>query len=164
MNQNLNTGCTMHVPEENSEQRLSSDRRRCPTPLISTYSFRGGQRRAVRRELDRGKHILVDSYSPRLFITLLSLLILSLSDAYLTCILIKEYGYTEVNPVMAFYLESGEMLFIIEKFLFTSLSIFIFCLFNNFTITKISLASSITIYLIVIVYELNIMFKFFPYF
>jgi len=63
---------------------------------------------------------------------------------------------------MAFYLECGNLSFIIEKFLFTKVSIFIFCLYNDFSITKFSLASSIIIYSAVVLYELNIVYKFFP--
>ena len=144
------------------DRRLTPDRRKQPTSCISRHTFISGQRRTVRREVDKKKNIFVDLYSPQLLITLLFLLILSLLDAYCTLTLIREHGIEEANPVMAFYLECGDISFIMGKFLFTTVSIFIFCRYNNFSVTKVSLASSIMIYLAVVLYELNIMYKFSP--
>jgi len=152
----------MQFSEEKTDRRIVPDRRKQPTSFISRFTFINGGRRTIRREADRKKHIFVDWYSPKLLITLLILLILSLLDAYFTLTLIKEHGVVEANPVMAFYLECGNVSFIIEKFLFTTVSIFIFCLYNNFSVTKVSLTSSIIIYAAVILYEMNIMYKFFP--
>jgi len=151
----------MEIAKKN-DKRTSPDRRKQPTAFAGRYTFISGRRRTIRREGDKKKHIFVDWYSSRLLITLLSLLILSLLDAYFTLLLIKDHGVTEANPVMAFYLELGEISFIMEKFLFTAVSIFIFCVYNNFLVTRVSLASSIAVYSGVILYELNIIYKFFP--
>lgn len=147
---------------EKSDKRIVPDRRKHPTCFVSRYTFIGGRRKIIRRELDRQRYVFVDWYSPQLLITLLCLLILSLLDAYFTLTLIREHGVAEANPIMAFYLECSDISFITGKFLFTAVSIFIFCLYSNFFITKVSLASSLVIYLVVILYELNIMYKFFP--
>ena len=122
----------------------------------------GGRRRTIRREEDRKKHILLDNYGLLLFVTLLLLLILSLTDAYLTLILVKECNATELNPVMAFYLECGSITFFLGKFLFTSIAVFIFCVFNHFAVVRISLAMVIIFYLSVVQYELSIMNSLFP--
>jgi len=147
---------------EKPDRRIVPDRRKQPPFFASRHAFIVGRRKIIRRELDKKKYIFVDWYSPQLLITLLFLLILSLLDAYFTLTLIKEHGVAEANPIMAFYLECGDISFITGKFLFSTASIFIFCLYNNFFVTKVSLASSIIIYLVVILYELNIMYKFFP--
>jgi len=152
----------MHFSGKKIDRRIVPDRRKQPTPFISRHTYMSGRRRTLRREEDKKKYSFVDWYSPRLLITLLFLLILSMLDAYFTLTLIREHGIAEANPIMAFYLEGGNISFIIEKLLFTKVSIFIFCLYNNFTITKFSLASSIIIYSAVVLYELNIVYKFFP--
>ena len=144
------------------EKRTIGDRRKRPTPFLSRQTIFGGLRRTVRREGDRKKYIFVDNYGLWLFITLLLLLILSVCDAYLTLILVKALNATETNPTMAFYLEHGSMIFFLVKFLFTSVGVFIFCVFNNFVVTRVSLAMAIIIYVGVVYYELSILNNFFP--
>jgi hypothetical protein len=87
----------------------------------------------------------------------LLLLILSIYDAYLTLTLVNEYNATELNPIMAFYLEHGSITFFLEKFLFTSVAAFIFCVFNHFAVARVSLSLAIIVYLGVVYYELSIM-------
>ena len=143
------------------ERRIIDDRRKQSTPFLSRHTIFVGQRRTIRRKEDKRKHIFLDNYGLLLFITLLLLLLLSISDAYLTLTLVKAYNATELNPVMAFYLEYGSVTFFLEKFLFTSVAVFIFCVFNHFAVVKISLALAIIIYLGVVQYELSIMNNFF---
>lgn len=152
----------MRSSGEEIEKRFLSDRRKRPTPFISRYTFWGGQRKIIRREADRKKYNFVDVYSPHLFLMLLLLLILNISDSYLTLALIKENVATEVNPIMEFYLEYGNVSFFMVKLLITSVPLFIFCICKNFSITKASLASAIIIYLSIITYELNLIFQFLP--
>jgi hypothetical protein len=151
----------MHFTEKKTDRRIISDRRKQPDVFINTYAF-NDRRRTIRRESDKKKRIFSYSYSPQLFVILLSLLILSLLDAYLTLTLIHEKHIVEANPVMAFYLEAGNIPFIFEKFLFTTLSIFIFCLYSRFPITKFSLVALIIIYSAVVLYELNILYNLYP--
>lgn len=127
--------------------------------MQSIYS---GRRETIRREVDKKKYILVDNYSPRLFIILLLLLLLSITDAYLTLSLVKVSNATELNPIMALYLEHGTFTFFLEKFLFTSVAVFIFCVLNNFAVARVSLALAIIFYFGLVFYELNIMSNFFP--
>lgn len=144
-----------------NNRRITGDRRKQSTLFLSRQTICGGRRKNIRRKGDRGKLIFLDNYGPRLFITLLLLLILSISDAYLTLILIKTCGATELNPIMAFYLEKGSITFFLQKFLFTSLAVFIFCLFNHSVVVKISLALAIILYLGIVYYEVSILNKFF---
>jgi hypothetical protein len=138
-------------------KRIIDDRRKQSTPFLSRQTIFGGRRRSIRRETDREKHIFLDSYGLQLFITLLLLLILSITDAYLTLTLVKAYNAIELNPIMAFYLEHGSITFFLQKFLFTSIAVFIFCVFNRFAIVRISLALSIILYLCIVFYELSIL-------
>lgn len=147
---------------ENIERRNLLDRRKGPTPFISRYTFFGGRRKTIRRCSDRGKYNFVDMYSPHLLLMLLLLLILNISDGFLTLILIKENIAEELNPIMSFYLELGNIPFFTAKFFFTILPLFTFCLCKNFSITKVSIITAITIYISIIIYELNLIFKFLP--
>jgi len=144
------------------DRRIINDRRRQPTPFLSRHIISGGRRRSIRREADKKKHIFVDHYSLHLFVKILLLLILSVLDAYLTLALVKESVIVEANPIMALYLEHGDVTFFLEKLLLTSLSVFIFCVFNHFTVARISLSLAIIIYLGVVFYEVSIMNHFFP--
>jgi hypothetical protein len=143
-------------------RRIIHDRRKQSAPFLSRHTIFGGRRRTIRRKEDRNKHVFVDHYGLRLFITLLLLLILSMLDAYLTLTLVRANNAIELNPIMALYLEHGNMTFFLAKFLFTSAAVFIFCVFNHFSLTRISLALAIIIYLGVVFYELSIMNNFFP--
>jgi hypothetical protein len=140
-----------------NDKRIRDDRRKQSTSFLSRQTISGGRRRTIRRKEDKGKHIILDSYGLLLFTTLLFILILSITDAYLTLILVKDYNATELNPIMAFYLEYGSITFFLGKFLFTSVAVFIFCVFNRFAVVRISLALAIIIYLGVVHYEISIM-------
>jgi hypothetical protein len=133
--------------------RESSDRRRCPTPVISKYTFTGGKRKKARREGDKKKCIFVDLYSTRLLIAVSFLLSLSCVDAYLTLALIEKGSVVELNPLMASFLNVGVFQFSLIKFIITALSLIILCLFKNVNITRIAVPVIMEIYLIVIVYE-----------
>jgi len=152
----------MYNSVKDTDKRFLSDRRKQPTPFISRYAFSGGQRKTTRRETDREKYNFVDVYSPHLFLTLLLLLILNISDGYLTLVLIKENIAAEINPIMAFFLEYDNSSFFMVKCLITSVPLFIFCICKNFSLAKASLASVIIIYLSIITYELNLIFQFLP--
>jgi len=145
---------------EIKERRSAPDRRNCPTPFASRHTFRGGQRRTVRRGTDRKKHLFVDLYSTKLWIALLTVTLLSLIDAYLTLTLIEMKIVAEANPVMAFYLGYGDNHFIVVKFLVTSVALFFLCLTQDFVVSKIALAIAIVFYLCVIIYEVQILYAF----
>jgi len=145
---------------EEIEKRFLTDRRKSPSPFISRYTFIGGQRRTIRRVSDRKKHNFVDVYSSHLLLMLLLLFVLNISDSFLTLVLIKENIAAEVNPIMSFYLELGNIPFLTAKFFLTIVPLFTFCICKNFSLSKALLASAIIIYLSIITYELNLFFKF----
>ena len=140
-----------------NDRRITDDRRKQSTPFLSMQTIFGGRRKTIRRKEDKRKHIFLDNYGLPLFITLLLLLLLSITDAYLTLTLVKAYNATELNPVMASYLECGSITFFLGKFLFTSVAVFVFCVFNHFAFVRISLTLAIIIYLGVVQYELSIL-------
>jgi hypothetical protein len=146
---------TTELPEK-TDRRIFPDRRKRPTPFISRYTFIGGQRRAVRRKKDLKKDYFVDVYSTKLFVAVLSLLILSLFDSCFTLTLIKENIAIEANPIMASYLNFGDISFLIGKFIITTVSVIILCICKNFPFTKVFLVSAIIIYMAIVMYELSI--------
>ncbi len=133
-------------------------RRNQPTPIISKYTFFGGQRKNIRRKSDKRHHIFVDLYSTRLLIILLAILFFCYLDAFLTLSLISEGLITEANPVLAFHLEQSTLNFIINKFLLTTISITILCLFKNVFIARVGLPLTLMIYISVIAYQLYLVY------
>jgi len=148
----------MSYQVKNTEKRFISDRRRRATPVISKYTFFGGQRHKSRREPDKTKYVFVDLYSPLLLIMLLSILLLNYVDAYLTLTLINKGIVVEANPLMALHLESGTIHFILNKFLITTLSIIVFCLFKNIGIARMGVSFSVMMYLSVVLYQFYLIF------
>lgn len=137
-----------------TSKRVLSDRRKRPNYLMNKYTFIGGSRKMIRRELDKKNLVLLDYYSPRLLIILLSILLLSYADAYLTLVLVKTNIIVEANPSMAFHLEQGEMPFIVNKFFLTAGPLIILCLFQNNSIAKKGLKFILTVYIAIITYQL----------
>ena len=132
---------------------ISEDKRKCPTPIISRYTFIGGKRKTIRRAEDRKDHWFVDLYSTRLFVVILMLLGLSGVDAYLTLTLIDNGKVVEANPLMAYFLVYGKFPFTVMKIVITSSAVLVLCLFKNVNITRIGVPLVIKIYLVVIIYE-----------
>jgi hypothetical protein len=150
--QTMNTSST--TSHRDTDKREFTDRRQCPTPILSRYTFYGGRRKTVRRNQDKSSSIYVDLYSTRLLVAVLSLLLLSCLDAFLTLELIHKGRVVEANPLMAFFLEYGTMPFTIIKFTITAFCLIILCLFKNVKITRLSLPLAIKMYLLVVIYEL----------
>jgi hypothetical protein len=138
------------------DKRFHFDRRRRTTPFISRYTLTGGRRRTVRRITDRGRHILVDFYSPRLMVALLAVLVFNYIDSYMTLTLLQKGLVFEANPFMSFHLENGISPFVINKGLITAASLIILCIFKNFKFARIGLALSLIAYGSIVVYEFYI--------
>ena len=67
---------------------------------------------------------MYETHSPRIFAVILVILLLSISDAYLTLDLISR-GAVELNPIMAYYLDHGALAFFGIKYLLTCASIIV---------------------------------------
>lgn len=136
------------------QSRLCTDRRKCPTPIISRYTFFGGRRKTIRRGGDKKSHIYVDLYSVRLLIAVVSLMLLSWVDAFLTLELIDKGTAVEANPVMAYVLKYGTTPFTMIKFSITACCLVVLCLLKNVKMARIFLPCAIKFYLVVVIYEL----------
>lgn len=110
------------------ERRSGKDRRtRRWGDLI--WLLKTGRRRQLRRKEDRRSLKVLDYYSPRLFYALVLVLLFSVADALLTLWLI-DHGANEINPVMAYFLQFGPNIFMLVKYLFTSMSVIIVVLLH----------------------------------
>lgn len=112
-----------------SEQRSGRDRRRQVFPPLR-FLAAGGRRRRVRRSQDLRRIVILDRYSPKLFISVVGILFLSLLDGLLTLYLI-EHGSSELNPVMDYFLKKGPFIFAIAKYVLTSVAVVIFVVVAN---------------------------------
>lgn len=144
----------MKIVSATGYYRTLSDRRICPTPIISRYTFSNGRRKTIRRKSEKRSNIYVDVYSTRLVIAVLSLLLLSCLDAFLTLTLIDKGLAYEANPFMAFFLDISVFHFSSVKFFITATALIALCLFKNVKITRIGLPVAIKIYIAVIIYEI----------
>jgi hypothetical protein len=156
------TGGNRKAAGDPRAQRLGVDRRRKAIPSLR-YLVAGGRRRGVRRVEDRRRIIILDRYSPHLLTAIVIILCLSLLDALLTLSLIQ-HGAAEVNPVMAFFLKQGSLIFTSVKYLLTSLAVVIFLLVNHNVLprTRFRMSSLFTFaiasFTIVVVWEIVLIY------
>jgi hypothetical protein len=144
------------------ERRCGKDRRQDYKAQIK-YFLVNGRRESARREEDRARSYFFDRYNQRMFAAITAILMLSIFDALLTLILIKR-GASELNPVMAYFLEYGPLPFVIAKYLLTSVGVVILLIFKNVYINKINMHTQslftcvIFAFSTVIVWELFLLF------
>ena len=156
------TGGNQKAAADPCAQRACIERR-CNTIPLLRYLVAGGRRRGVRRVDDQQRFIILDRYSPHLLTAIVGILCLSLLDALLTLGLI-EHGVAEVNPVMAFFLKQGPLVFTSVKYLLTSLSVVIFLLLNHNVLprTRFRMSSLFTFaiasFAIVVVWEIVLIY------
>jgi hypothetical protein len=122
-------------PEVVIERRSGKDRRKRSFHFLRR-PFSTGRRRTLRRKSDRCRFFLFDYYSPKLFYSIVLVLLLSVLDALLTLVLISE-GAQELNPVMAYFLAFGPNIFLLAKYLITSASVVIVVLLNYIVVQRI---------------------------
>ena len=140
------------------ERRSGRDRRQNVQAQFK-YFLINGRREVARREEDKARSYFFDRYNHRMFVAITAILMLSIFDALLTLILI-ERGASELNPVMAYFLEYGPLSFIVAKYILTSVGVIILLIFKNVFINKINLHTHslfgcvIFAFLTVIVWEL----------
>jgi hypothetical protein len=144
------------------ERRCRKDRRQDYKAQFK-YFLVNGRRESARREEDRARSYFFDRYNQRMFAAITAILMLSIFDALLTLILIKR-GASELNPVMAYFLEYGPLPFIIAKYLLTSFGVVVLLIFKNVFINKINMYTQslftcvIFAFSTVIVWELFLLF------
>lgn len=129
------------------DRRSGKDRRRTDRRGLRLY-FKGGMRENIRRKEERNKIFFADRYSQYIFGAIVLILFLSVADALLTLFLIG-HGATEINPVMAFYLNIGPYAFLTVKYLLTSLSVILLLICQNVFLRTIKIYTRSIFYLII---------------
>jgi hypothetical protein len=102
------------------DQRSGFDRRRKKFPSLKEL-LNYQRRYHVRRKDDRQKIFVFDSYSNAVVLVFIAILLLSLCDAFLTLFLLS-IGAVELNPIMAYYININESIFVFVKYGLTVLS------------------------------------------
>jgi Domain of unknown function (DUF5658) len=140
------------------DRRTGKDRRSHNMPEIRSL-FIYGRRKKIRRKDDKDKIFYFDQYGSGIFAAIVFILLLSIIDALLTLILIDR-GASEINPIMAYFLNFGPLTFMSVKYFLTCYSVVVLLIFSNvflprFKIYARSLFScAIGVFLIVIGWEL----------
>ena len=145
------------------EKRRGVDRRTNNKARLK-YMLFNGRRERFRRDEDNGKAFIFDRYNQKLFLAITTILILSILDAVLTLIVIQR-GAKELNPVMAYFLEHGTVVFIVAKYLLTSIGVLILLIFKNVFLTRLKIYTHslfpcvIIVFIAVIVWELFLIYS-----
>jgi hypothetical protein len=108
-------------PSEETDRRGRTDRRRRVWWAIIYGSFKPRRRRPPRRSAEPKFHSL-DWHSPRLLAVSISILLLSVADAFMTVTLMAA-GASEVNPVMAAFVYQSAAAFAAVKMLLTGVGV-----------------------------------------
>ncbi len=141
-----------------NDRRSGIERRKSNSAYVRSLIY-GGSRRLIRRQEDRDRLFLVDQYSPKLFIAIVTILFLCVMDALLTLFLIGHGAY-EMNPIFAYTLDVNPYTSIFLKYASTAvvaicLLLFRSVVFKKFNISTHSLLYFIAgLYLIVVAWEL----------
>ena len=144
--------------QPNGENCRGKDRRTNNKARLRYLLF-NGRREQIRREEDSRKVFFFDRYPPKLFAAIAAILMLSIFDALFTLILIDK-GSTELNPVMAYFLQHGLLPFIVVKYFLTSIGVVILLIFKNVILTRAKIHTQslfpavIFVFAAVIVWEL----------
>jgi hypothetical protein len=144
------------------EQRSGEDRRIRRVPTLR-YIFFPGRRQKPRRREDAQRFFFFDRYSTKLFVAIVVILFLSIFDALLTLYLIG-VGSSEINPIMAFFLKFGPLIFMAAKYFLTSLGVVILLIFKNAFLVRPNIyirslfSYLIAVFSIVIAWELFLIF------
>lgn len=151
----------LSLAAKDDQDRRDKFERRTPTFKGFIIGCIQCNRRSQRRS-DCKAHFPTDWYDTKLFIMALSLLFLSITDAAMTITLLNN-GAVEANPFMDFLLKQSTQAFVYTKLAMTSICIIVLVahyhtkLFNTVSI-NILLTFSLTIYALLVIYELILFF------
>jgi hypothetical protein len=134
------------------EKRITTDRRRQATPIISRYLFRG-RRRCIRRKEDQAKEKYVDRCNTRWLFFLALVIGLNCLDSYFTLMILRNGGQ-ELNPLVASSIRLWGNNFWIWKLVVVSFCSFIIYLHSQFEVAKFAVFLLCSIYMGLIFYQL----------
>jgi hypothetical protein len=143
--------------QQQSNRRLETDRRKFTLQTL-VRGVTNAQRRQLRRVNDQNQGGYIDRHDPRVLLSTLGILLLSLTDAVLTLTLLQ-HGAVELNSFMAVLIETDVQLFVAGKMAITAVCLtflLIHAKFRIFRVVRISmlLYAFLSIYGLLIAYEL----------
>lgn len=145
------------IPDQ-CERRMQERRRYSFKTIWCSLSYK--RRMTIRRNACVGSKYIIDVHEDWLIPLMLGVLLLCLTDAYLT-ILILRHGGIEINPIMASLLESNMIIFMFVKYHLTSLCILGLLIHKRFTLFNINgyhlLGLVLIGYIYLIIYELTLL-------
>jgi hypothetical protein len=118
---NMSCGNAAALPTQSVNRRRRPERRRTTWRTFALGAVRA-RRRHSRRDAD--EHHFLDWHEAYLLIPVVSILLLSVADALLTLKILSPGG-SQVNPVMAWLLETNIRWFAIGKMAFTGLGVLV---------------------------------------
>ena len=145
------------------ERRSGTDRRKL-AGSVGCLMFKGGKRENNRRREDQHKIFCADRYSQKLFGAIILILFLSVADALLTLFLI-DHGATEINPIMAYYLNVGPYTFFSIKYALTAVAVLVLLFCQNIFLRSLKIYTRSLFYFIaaafmtVVAWELYLIFN-----
>ncbi|MFT6107469.1 MAG: hypothetical protein ACJA2W_000376 [Planctomycetota bacterium] len=133
-------------------ERVFTDRRQQPTPMLSRYWLRGRRRQAGRRAADV-QHVYVDRYTRGEIALLLWLTSASLADLGLTLLHIHQGG-GEANPIMGWFLvQGGTAAFAAAKLGLTAIPALFLLFHARFRGTRVALFGLAGMYAVLLAYH-----------
>ena len=156
---NKNSAYPASGQQSDPGNRRGKDRRTNQKARLKYLLF-NGRREGIRREEDSRKVFFFDRYHPKLFAAITAILMLSIFDALFTLILINN-GSTELNPVMAYFLQHGPLPFIVAKYFLTSIGVVILLIFKNVILTKAKIYTHSLFSAVIIVFSAVIAWELF---
>jgi hypothetical protein len=147
-----------------ADRRSGRDRRRNRFPTLKGLLLHR-RRSDLRRRTDRNRIVLLDRYSNTALWAIVLVLVLSITDGFLTLFLIRN-GAVELNPVMDFFLRIGPLAFMGSKYLFTAGSVFIVVVLNYTFMRRFKIYARelikyfVAVFGVVICWEIYLVFRY----
>ena len=130
----------------------AGDRRSRSTPRLSRYTFSGGRRKHVRREVER-EGSFVDLYSPAALLPVVWVALMNAADSFFTLHHLQSGGI-ELNPVAALMLETGRLGFVLCKATLITMALLVLSMHKNFFLARLGLIAAVTTYTALVAYHL----------
>jgi len=154
----------LQSPAKSETKRTKPTIRRQDKGVSGYRSLLFGRRNIVRRFDDYHQtSYRPDHYSLRIFSIIISIILLSITDAVLTLYLIR-HGASEINPIMEHFLKFGPLPFLAAKYLLTTASVVLLLKYKNAHIfgtkfrAKYLFVIILLIYISVVLWEMLLIF------
>ena len=150
-------------PVESNRNRSNGTDRRYEGVVSGLRYLFHARRKKIRRSKDHRESFFLDHNSLKVFSIIIAVILLSVTDAFLTLHLIHN-GAAEINPLMAHFLKYGQLPFLAAKYLLTTASVVLLLIYQNVHIFRTKIRAKflfIIIFLIftsVVLWELYLIF------